>query len=46
MNEGTGSNTFNVIDNDISPDDITLTKSGLTAGQDHRFILIAVNAVG
>ena len=46
MNEGTGSSTFDVIDDDIAPGDTTYTKSGLTEGQDYRFILIAVNAVG
>lgn len=46
MNEGTGSSTFNIIDDAIAPGDTTYTKSSLTAGQNYRFILIAVNAVG
>ena len=46
MNEGTGSNTFNVIDLSVDAGETTYTKSGLTEGQEHRFILVAVNLVG
>ena len=46
MNEGAGSATFNIIDANVSPDDTSYTRSGLTTGEDYRFVLIAVNAVG
>lgn len=46
MNAGTSSTTFSVIDSDIPPEDTSYTKSGLTEGDDYKFILIAVNAVG
>ena len=46
MNGGTGSNEFNVIDANVDPSATSYTKSGLKTGDDYRFILSALNAVG
>ena len=46
MNEGTGSNTFANIATDIDQASTSYTKSSLPTGQDFKFKLIAINAVG
>lgn len=46
MNEGTGSTVYSIIDNSIGAGTTTYTKSGLVTGQEYKFIVIAVNAVG
>ena len=45
MNEGTGSLVYNVIDSSIPAGTTTYTKSGLTTGDEYRFIVFAINAV-
>ena len=46
MNQGTGSSTFDDIATNIDPSSTSYTKSALPTGQEFKFKLIAINAVG
>ena len=46
MNEGTGSSTFVDIATNVDPGATSYTKSALATGEDFKFKLIAINAVG